>query len=297
MRTDLLKIRDFVLENCDNKINWQYLSENPRAIHLLRDNLDKIDIKRYYLYLNPALVELFDLINPTDILLFSDSYNYLGNFEDICMFDALEIEEIGKKSLDYMWSRINENDHDYWFIIPKNPVALPIIESTLDTIYWYSLCENSAALHLLDRKPSEIYFPQVSRNKNPKILDYIDKHLEDMSYHNHIDFFELSCNPMAISLLEENKDKLNNRFLMHNTKAQDLIKERLDELNIINWRDLSRNCGMIEILKENQAKVNWEQIWSNPAIFTYDYDKIKGIFADLNKEIYEYHHKHSRMNK
>ena len=38
---------------------------------------------------------------------------------------------------------------------------------------------------------------------------------------------------------------------------------------------LCLNPNAIELLKENQDKIDWNELSSNPSIFTYDYDKIK----------------------
>jgi hypothetical protein len=71
----------------------------------------------------------------------------------------------------------------------------------------------------------------------------------------------LSANPCAISILKENKEK-------------------------INWCQLSTNPNAIEILKENQDKIDWYYFSTNPAIFTYDYEKIRNSYnLDLKEEI------------
>ena len=65
-----------------------------------------------------------------------------------------------------------------------------------------------------------------------------------------IDWYNLSKNPNAISLLKKNQ---------HNIK----------------WNNLSLNPNAIELLKENKDKINWMYLSGNPNIFTYDYKKIK----------------------
>jgi hypothetical protein len=38
---------------------------------------------------------------------------------------------------------------------------------------------------------------------------------------------------------------------------------------------ISENSNAIELLKENQDKINWQCFSNNPNIFTYDYKKMK----------------------
>jgi hypothetical protein len=48
-----------------NKINWEFLSKNPKAINLLKENPDKINW--YALSTNPGMIEMFDDINFKDL--------------------------------------------------------------------------------------------------------------------------------------------------------------------------------------------------------------------------------------
>ena len=49
------KLLDWIPED---KINWEYLSGNPNAIHLLEKNIDKIDW--YMLSRNPNAIHLLE---------------------------------------------------------------------------------------------------------------------------------------------------------------------------------------------------------------------------------------------
>ncbi len=48
---------------------------------------------------------------------------------------------------------------------------------------------------------------------------------------------------------------------------------------------LALNPNAIELLKDNQDKINWYMISKNPSIFTYDYKLIKENFKELGEEI------------
>ena len=60
------------------------------------------------------------------------------------------------------------------------------------------------------------------------------------------------------------------------------FKENQDK---IDWCVLSSNPGAIEILKKNQDKIDWDALSSNPSIFTYDYENMRNSNVDLNEEI------------
>jgi hypothetical protein len=59
---------------------------------------------------------------------------------------------------------------------------------------------------------------------------------------------------------------------------------------------LSKNPNIFEF-KNMINEPGWDCLYSNPAIFTYDYDKIKTHFFNLNKEIIEWVYHPSRINK
>ena len=64
------------------------------------------------------------------------------------------------------------------------------------------------------------------------------------------------------------------------------------DIDEISWAFLSINPNAIELLKENQNKIDWFQFSKNPNIFTYDYEKMKekmknsGIVEELMSVIF-----------
>jgi hypothetical protein len=72
--------------------------------------------------------------------------------------------------------------------------------------------------------------------------------------------------------------------LSRNENAIELLKDNQDK---IDWEYLSRNENpeAIELLRNNQDKIDWDGFSLNPAIFTYDYDKIKKNFEELAEDI------------
>ena len=77
-----------------------------------------------------------------------------------------------------------------------------------------------------------------------------------------LDYYNLSCNPAAIDILEKNIDK-------------------------INWTNLSSNPAAIGILEKNIDKINWSNLSDNPNIFKikYNYSIISKEFEPLKEEL------------
>ena len=77
-----------------------------------------------------------------------------------------------------------------------------------------------------------------------------------------VDWDELSINPNAIHIIENNLDK-------------------------VKWPWLSRNPNAMHIIEKNLDKVNWYWFSMNPNIFEYDYKKIKNTLYNSNGFIEE----------
>jgi hypothetical protein len=70
--------------------------------------------------------------------------------------------------------------------------------------------------------------------------------------------------------------------LSANENAIELLKENQDK---INWYMLSKNPNAIQLLQENPDKINWYMFSKNPSIFTYDYEKMQNSNLELKEEI------------
>ena len=112
-----------------------------------------------------------------------------------------------------------------------------------------------------------------------KLKDWIDQ--------DKIDWFWLSENPSALTLLENNQDNINWFQLSSNPSARAiaLLEKNQDK---IDWTLLSFNPSALTLLEKNQDKIKWDYLSENPAIFEYDYKGMKdamynGIKEDLVK--------------
>jgi hypothetical protein len=64
--------------------------------------------------------------------------------------------------------------------------------------------------------------------------------------------------------------------------AIDLLRQNIDN---INWYNLSRNPNAHLILKDYPNKVYWPYILENPCIFQYDYDYMKENMNLIREEL------------
>jgi hypothetical protein len=241
------------------KLDWEMLSENPNAIDLLKDNLNKIDWDA--LSANSGAIELLKA-NP-------DKINWDALSENP---NAIEL--------------LQKNIHEInWDILSTNPSAIELLKANPSKIKWRFLSSNSnpEAIELLKKYHyEEIDWLNLSLNPNPKAIELLRENQDK------IDWLYLSRNPRAIELLRENQDKIDWPMLSKNPAAIELLKENLEKIDWmwlsanpnpeaiellkanpekIFWTYLSENPEAIELLKTNQKKISWTYLSGNPAIF------------------------------
>jgi hypothetical protein len=67
-------------------------------------------------------------------------------------------------------------------------------------------------------------------------------------------------------------------MLSINSNAIHILENNLDK---INWNQLSTNPNAIHLLKSHRMNINWQFISSNPSIFEIDIEKLK---LDITKK-------------
>lgn len=238
------------------KLSWDYLSANPNAINLLKNNIDKIS--DYELYTNPNSFCLYKIDeNPNNI-------NKVANKKD---------------SLKFIKNNLSLLDNQGWYDLSANSNAIHILEQNIDKINWVGLSSNINGIDILKKNKHKIHWKTLS--KNPNAIELL-KENEDK-----IDWNELSSNVNAIELLNNNTDKINWNNLSSNINAIELLA---NNLNKINWRKLSYNINAIELIKNNKDKINWSNLSSNPnaiEILKDNQDKIKWHIFSCNPAIFE----------
>jgi hypothetical protein len=198
------------------KINWEFLSANPNAIELLRENPKKIDWKQ--LSANPNAIELLKA-NPNEI-----DWKVLSANPN-----AIELLRAKKYRIDWKQLSANPNAIELlrankgkidWEELIANPNAIELIKENLDEIInnygLYGLAENknTEALELLQKYPQYIRAvgSELSGNPNPKAIELLRDNI------NIIDLQLLSLNPSleAIKLLREHPEKIDWKLLSGN---------------------------------------------------------------------------------
>jgi hypothetical protein len=76
----------------------------------------------------------------------------------------------------------------------------------------------------------------------------------------------------AMSILEQNPDKISWYHLSENANACQLLESNLDKS--VNWSVLSTNVGAMSILEQNQDKIDWKHFSKNPSIFVEVFDYV-----------------------
>jgi hypothetical protein len=269
-------IIDYALHNQlgADKVNWEYLSKNPNAIHLLEAYPDKINWNG--LSQNPNAIHLLE-------------------------------QNLVESQRDGSVCKIN------WYWISSNPNAIHILEKNPDKINWDRLSGNPNAIHLLEKNLDEsrrdgsvckINWFCIAANINA--INLIQKNLDK------IEWDDLSINQNAIDLLTSNQDKIYWALLSANKNAISLLEKNLDAVCIekqsfsiprpqshiidyalhnqlgadkIDWGWLSMNPNAIPILKKNLDKVDWYSLSINPNIFTYDYEFIEKRINIFKEEL------------
>jgi hypothetical protein len=90
-----------------------------------------------------------------------------------------------------------------------------------------------------------------------KLLPWIDPHK--------LDYFQLSSNPRAIGMLEDNPSIVSWDMLSANPSAIHLLEQNPDK---INWYQLSKNPSAIRLLQQNPDKIDYcALLCDNPCAF------------------------------
>ena len=80
--------------------------------------------------------------------------------------------------------------------------------------------------------------------------------------------------------MEQNVDKIDWDELSGNINAISILEQNVDK---IDWKYLSRNPMAIHLLEQNQDKIDWCYLSYNPNIFCCDYDYYKKRM-DIHRE-------------
>jgi hypothetical protein len=304
-----MKLRDWIPFK---KLDKENLLQNPSAIHLINNIEYSYFSRNYYLSSN-----ILELIYRDKYWIKDENNKWQNNFNIINCFKEVfntELKPIDLHSLSEnpnIFNILKENPYlDVNIIkysLSSNPAAIDFLESNPNKINWVDICKNSKAIHLIKQNINKINDAQSwwILCYNPKAIKIIKENLDKIG---ELGWRYLSGIPDAIEILEQNQDKIDWQIILKNPAAMDLIMDNLDKVDIYHWYMVCRNPAAMDLIKKNinntkkedwsflglnrgnYDQINkdmWKYLSRNPAIFTYDYDKIKETFRQLNKEIIE----------
>lgn len=280
-----MKLRDWI--DCD--LDMKGLFANPNYIEFIEKEIQRIPracafLYSYYLSSNPNAVHI------------------LEKYPEYIHWEALSKNP---NATHILLKNMDKIDRSYFCENP-HPDVIKYLEKNTDKISWCSLATNPSAMHLLKQKiaeikykyhpvvfPFEIDFEMFCLNPNPEAIEIIKQYPEEIEYYDAWTF--LASNPNAVELLSQNLDEIDWDLFTRNTSpdAIALLEQNLDKLN---WGDcflemhLLRNPAAIHIIERNWHKIEHKSIdefSSNPAIFVYDYARMRENYKDLKREIIE----------
>jgi hypothetical protein len=239
-----------ILEKNMDKINWSELSSNtcPEAIQLLENNIDKIDWNK--LMSNHAAIDLMekhsDKITPENLgRLFAGSASNKIAPPVVNPSMSNELQRIMR----VVMNALPSNDSD------QNDTAMTIM----------NICFN------------------VADYSDEYIRDYIAKHVEDLDHMSKIVFWAVMLgNSKNINIIKQYLDEEDEK---NNEYGNDEIWLAMTDHIRETWSGACGNQHMIDLLEQNQDRVDWTTLSRNPAIFTYDYEKMKENCLRFKEEL------------
>lgn len=255
-----------IIEKHLDKVDWSGLSSNPSAVHILEKNMDKVNWNE--LSKNPQGIYLIEKhLDQKKIDVKDISWELMsGNPNGVSLIEK------------YLDKKIIDPNDLAWDILSSNPNGMHIWKKYMDWVDWRELSLNPYALSLLENHIECVDWNQISQSDHPSMIEFIEKHLDKVNEDIYENFWQnISENPLAISIINKNPEKVDLWYLSSNPEAVHILKENLNELN---WERLSSNPSALEVLKENQDKIDWTELTKNSGIFIKD-PKVYKILYDI----------------
>jgi len=187
-----------------------------------------------------------------------------------------------------------------WNEFVTNPNAIHIVDKHFDLCFQSlnlqgkrELLKHPNFVHILKKNQQKIVdeqlfidcLPEIIEIKNPQYVELLEKYWRKYPEKiKEVQNTPLSCfwlnlceNPYAIHLIEENLDKIPDRYwvtLATNKNAIHLLEKIIDNLNLDQdnsnykrkyafWNSLSENPNAIPLLEKNFKKISWHNLWKN----------------------------------
>ena len=292
---------DYLYDNYKEYIHWPSLCENQNAIHILKENKDKLKINLVR-NKHPNSVELLHEYLNKYLLTNMDCFN-------LCAFAKMETITM-----------LNKNPHFVisWVYLSKNPNVLDLLLSNPGAINWlnfltlpsnqritefiekynhlipndtiYMLSRRYDTLDLLERKPYLIRWPTLSSNTHPKAINILDNNKNKIVWYR----FSSNTNPRAIEIMENNISRVVWESVLENVDQNENIIEFVDKhqdiiIKKVDMKLIASSCNAINIIFNNIDKVDWIELCYNThpkamEILENNIDKVSWSDLSYNKK-------------
>lgn len=155
--------------------------------------------------------------------------------------------------------------------------AKSVMNSALDQENSESASMNPVATDWLLEDTNRISWPEFSGNIHPRAVRYLIQHPELI----HWDWFSSNSNPLAVEFMLRSPEKIHVEWLCSNTSPRAAhVLETHVRMNHpdLNWKKISRNVSCRRIILKNLHAADWRMISKNPAMI----DLIKEELAQGN---------------
>lgn len=226
---------------------------NPAAIAVIRENLKTLNMVDWgEINKNPC---------PDAIQLLRENMEFANVFQ-LALNPAPEavalIGEMYRKWVEYMDATVDNAEVLREIMGSELGKCVLRLDETDWEYVWNEMCRHPAGLDYLLKNRKPISLKHLSSNPSPDAIAILGENLFDAD----IDWYSISSNPGAIDLLEQVFMQLHDE---NGEYVSDQYRERTDNTPVIYWSILIKN----------------------PAIFTYDYDKMREERAQLHADLTE----------
>lgn len=250
----LILIAEEIARNPNNPdIDWYALSANPYAIDILDANSYNIDWSAISSNTNPKAIQLIKDIQLARangrISLYWNTISANTSTEAVNFLNSPE-------NYSYIWwdfFSANTNPKAIEMLIAKESEEFALEDAEFNRlkptqkISWKNLSKNPKAISLLEKKWEED--KNLMRDDMPQY-----KILRKKEYI--VAWDKMSSNPNAIHLLREKIEE--------EGKMTAKEYDKLEEIEKVNWINLSANEKAIKLLEENPTKIDWYELCKNP---------------------------------
>ena len=299
---------NYIYDYYRERIHWKSLCKNSNAMHILKNNKNKLSISGLLFNKHPnandLIIELInDHIRPLK----------LYEVETICALANEHVLSIAMKhnNFELAWTSLSKNQHALdllelnpdkieWLIFltqPSSDKLVKIIENNLNRIdenAIYMLSRRNDTMHILENNPHLIDWILLSSNQYA--IDILEKNIDKICWHS------FSCNPhpRAIELLEKNIDNIiwSNIFENENEKIIELVDKYYDRIiNFIDIQKVSSCSTAINVILKNIDKIDWDELSYNPhpkaiELLEKNIDKINWYYFTYNKNTFHLKNKY-----